>query len=135
VPSRESGWYNTDMIEFEIPGTLTDLNTHLDKARTHWAKAGELKKAETNKVKLIASQYAGQLEEDDFPVDIHCHWVCENRRKDKDNIRFAVKYILDGMEKAGMIENDGWNYVGTLTDSFSVDKENPRVEVEITPSN
>ena len=122
---------NTE-ITFEIPGELTDLNTHLDQARTHWAKSGELKKQETNKAKMIASQYSGEFDEGDFPVDIHCHWVCKNRRKDKDNIRFAVKYILDGLELAGLIENDGWNYVGSLSDTFAVDKENPRVEVTIT---
>lgn len=119
-------------ITFEIPGEMTDLNTHLKKTNTHWAGGQSIKNHETQKVKLIASQYRSEAEDLELPVDVHFHWVCSSRRKDKDNIRFAAKYILDGLEAAGIIPNDGWKEIGKLSDTFERDKDDPRVEVTIT---
>ena len=33
--------------------------------------------------------------------------------------------------KAGIIKNDGWNEVNSITHKFEVDKKNPRVEIEV----
>ena len=55
----------------------------------------------------------------------------QNKRKDKDNIAFAKKFILDGMIQAKLIQNDGWKEISGFTDEFHVDKNNPRVEVTI----
>lgn len=117
-----------------VPGELTDLNSFIDQATTHWAKSGKSKKEDTQAVKLVASQYADEITEDDLPIDVHCHWVTESRRKDKDNIRFAMKMVLDGLEEAGLIPNDGWKEIGKLSDSFERDKHNPHVEITITKS-
>lgn len=67
----------------------------------------------TNKVKLIFT------------------WYCKDQKKDPDNISFAKKYILDGMVDAGVLKNDGWKQIQGFEDRFEVDKDNPRVEVEI----
>lgn len=39
------------------------------------------------------------------------------------------RFILDGMVNSGLISNDGWDQIGDFSDSFRIDKENPRVEV------
>ena len=72
-----------------------------------------------------------EIKEDEMPIDLHFKWYVPNRKKDKDNIAFGKKFILDGMLQAGLIENDGWKQIGNFKDSFVVDKENPRVVVEI----
>ena len=64
-------------------------------------------------------------------VEISFTWVEPNRKRDLDNIAFAKKFILDALVKNGIIESDGWKGVCGFTDSFKVDKERPRVEVEI----
>lgn len=64
-------------------------------------------------------------------IDLDITWYCKNKRKDKDNIAAGIKFILDGLVKAGTIENDGWKQVNNFSHSFKVDKDNPRVEVEI----
>ena len=52
-------------------------------------------------------------------------------RRDKDNIRFAAKFILDALVEAGVIDNDNWACVGSLSDDYLVNKANPRVIVEL----
>lgn len=76
-----------------------------------------------------------EIKEDEMPIDLHFKWYVPSKRKDKDNIAFAKKFILDGMLQAGLIENDGWKQIGNFTDTFVVDKEKPRVVVEIKGAN
>ena len=58
-------------------------------------------------------------------------WLCKNKKKDKDNIAFAKKFILDGLVEAGVIKNDGWDDIEGFQDEFEIDAKNPRIEVEI----
>jgi len=44
----------------------------------------------------------------------------KNRRRDPDNILGAVKFIMDGLVAAGVIENDGWKHVLSLEFEFRV---------------
>ena len=44
---------------------------------------------------------------------------------------FGVKFILDGMQEARMIENDGFNEIKEIHHYFVVDKDCPRIEIEI----
>lgn len=67
-----------------------------------------------------------------IPSTLHFHWYRKNKKVDPDNIAFAKKYILDGIVAAEALPNDGWSEVLGFSDSFSVDKENPRVEIKIT---
>ena len=57
------------------------------------------------------------------PVEIHFHWVEENKKRDLDNICFAKKFILDAMVKAGKLKDDNRKCVTAFTDTFSYDKE------------
>ena len=64
-----------------------------------------------------------------FPVDFEFNWYAKDRRSDKDNIAFMRKFVFDGFIQAGLLDNDGWGEIGNWTDTFHVDKENPRVEI------
>ena len=64
-------------------------------------------------------------------VSLAFRWYEENMKRDIDNISFAKKFILDSMVQSGIIESDGWRGVIGFTDDFYVDKENPRIEVDI----
>ena len=67
-------------------------------------------------------------------ADIDFVWVERNRKRDPDNIRFAAKYILDGLVKTGVLPGDGWAHVGSLSDKFTVGRS-PGVSVGITRAN
>lgn len=58
-----------------------------------------------------------------------CTWHCENKRQDPDNIASAKKFILDGLQDAGVLRNDGWKQIAGFVDNFVVDKANPGVEI------
>ena len=64
-------------------------------------------------------------------VDVDFVWVESDKRRDKDNIASAKKYVMDSLQKAGTLQGDGWAHINDFTDKFIVDKTNPRVEVTL----
>ena len=122
------------MKEIVIPHELIDLNNYVNAERANRFQGAKLKKRYTRLCALAVKSAIKQglaVTETDMPVDLHFTWYVPSKRKDKDNIAFGKKFILDGMLQAGLIENDGWKQIGNFTDTFVVDKENPRVVVEI----
>lgn len=107
-----------------INGELPGLNEMTNANRTHWSKGAKLKKEATRRC-MIAFMGKKVTE----PFKMTCHWYCKNKKKDPDNISSARKFILDGMQEANCIKNDGWDQVKGFEDYFFVDKESPRVEV------
>ncbi|WP_199614681.1 RusA family crossover junction endodeoxyribonuclease [Paenibacillus alkalitolerans] len=113
-----------------IPGTLPSLNEIIDAAKGHWNNYREMKENSTHYV----AWHAQNLQ----PIqtaDLTITWYCPNKRKDKDNIMAGVKFILDGLQKAGKIKNDGWSEIRNITHRFEIDKLEPRVEIEIIEVN
>lgn len=114
-----------------IPGELPDLNTIIaesKKGRKGYQPYAILKRENTEKVAWIAkSKIKKKLDK----INLEISWICKDKRKDKDNIQAGIKFILDGLVEAGVIENDGWKQIGDITHKFNVDKHNPRIEVVI----
>lgn len=61
------------------------------------------------------------------------NWYEKTKRRDKDNIAFSKKFILDAMQKAKIIKNDNNNYILGFKDLFFYDKkiDNNYVKIEI----
>jgi Holliday junction resolvase RusA-like endonuclease len=114
-------------VKLVIPGTLPSLNEIIDAAKGHWNNYRELKETYTYAVAWRAKQQLPLI----HCADLTITWYCPNKRKDKDNIMAGTKFILDGLQKAGRIENDGWKQIRNITNRFEVDKKNPRIEIEI----
>jgi len=111
-----------------IPGELPGLNEIIAISKEHWAKYAEEKHNCTEEIAYLAKS---QIKRKYKKVDLTFIWYCKNRKRDKDNIIAGQKFILDGLVAAGVIENDGWEQIGNISHFFSIDKENPRVEVII----
>lgn len=58
-------------------------------------------------------------------------WYEPNGRRDPDNVMAGQKFMLDALVHAGVIPNDSQKYIAGIVHRFRVDKQNPRVEVEI----
>lgn len=112
-----------------ILGRLPGQN-EIDKAnRTHWTVGSKLKKQNMNMIiELIRAQKLKKCS----PVEIIFTWYEPNMKRDKDNISSGGrKVILDSLVKMGILNGDGWKGYGDYSDRFEVDKNNPRVEVEL----
>ena len=122
-------------MQFTIQGELCDLNTYIDAERRNRFLASKIKKSETERVawEAIAAKL-GTFEAEDYPAVIFLTWYVKDSKKDSDNITFAKKFIADGLVEAGVLKDDSRKYVALIQDvEVAIDKENPRIEVQIMP--
>lgn len=73
----------------------------------------------------------GLVDKFDLPVRLVVRFYFKNRPLDVSNCFFMVKCIEDGLVRCGVLVDDTPEHVKSITCSSLVDKENPRVEVEI----
>ena len=113
-----------------IEGRLPNLNDYTKACRGN-KYAGAKMKEESERI--ISAYIQQQLQGVAFKgaVRLSFRWYEPDRRRDLDNICFAKKFILDALVSNGIIETDSWRGVVGFTDEFFIDKENPRIEVEI----
>ena len=116
-------------MKLTVKGTLPTLNDIIYNARAN--RYGSNKKKQKWDELVAWSCKASKLTKLGAKADFTFTWYMKDRRKDKDNIMAGQKFIFDGLQKAGILENDGWNEIGNISHRFEVDKKNPRVEVEI----
>lgn len=110
-----------------IPGRMPGLNDYSDAERKHRQLAAKMKAAETNLVALCARS----LPVFHHPIHLTIVYREPNRKRDKDNIAFAKKFILDGLVMAGKIPNDTWAWIDGWSESFVVDTKDPGISVMI----
>lgn len=113
-------------MKFVIPGKLPGLNDYTKANRGNKYGGNQMKK---NAQQLIS--YFIPKKPIHTPIRLIFHWYEPNKKRDKDNIAFAKKFVLDALVNGGCIPNDGWKEIESFEDRFYVDKVNPRIEVEI----
>ena len=96
------------------------LNEYIDCERGSTIAAAAMKKKCTEHVRI-------QCEEQNIPaisgkVDLLFEWHSSTRH-DPDNVAFAKKFILDGLQLAGVLENDNRKFIGTMADEIIQDDE------------
>lgn len=114
---------------FTIPGRLDGLNEYTKANRTNIYSGAKLKK--DNEQVVIDCVLYQKVKPVSNPVFIEFHWFEPNKKRDKDNIASAKKFILDALVKTSVLPNDGWKYIIGFSDDFDIDKNNPRIEVKI----
>lgn len=100
------------LILYYIP---TDLNTYINQERTHRMIAARTKKEETESVRLAS--LVADLKPMKSPVVLNFTWYYKSKH-DLDNISFAKKYILDGLVKARVLQNDSKKDVIGFKDDY-----------------
>lgn len=109
----------------EIIYDFLDLNKYINAERTNRFMAAKLKKDMTA---LFEREFINH-EPINGRFAMSFNWYMKNKRKDPDNIAFQKKFILDGMIKAGVIQNDNINTVIGFCDNFIV-KGHEGVKIE-----
>ena len=117
------------MNRVTIRGKLPSLNEYIAACRRN-KYAGAQMKQETEQ--LVGWQLCA-LTRITAPVIIHFTWHEKTRRRDKDNVAAAKKFVLDAMQKCGKLPNDNNRFIAGFTDSFAYGKEYG-VTIEIEPA-
>lgn len=119
-----------------IPMPLVTLNEYINAERRNRYAAARLKHLSTITCDSFTREAMRRGVCFRWPVILNFAWYMPSRRQDPDNIAFQKKFILDGFQMAGFLDNDSWRNISGFTDSFTVDKRSPRVEItatEVTP--
>ena len=108
------------MQRFEIPQRLSGYNEHEKKRRSNKYAANNDKRRQEN---VIAWRIrAARLQKITAPQWIVYEWHEATRRRDKDNVASAKKFINDALQKTGILPRDDNRYVAGFTDRFVYDK-------------
>lgn len=115
------------MIKFTIPYRLPGLNEYTRENRRNKYGGSKVKQETEEGIMWILKSVKTQI---DKPVRIKFTWYEQTKRRDKDNVAFAKKFILDALQKSGILKNDNNQYVLGFQDEF-VYRQGDKVVVEI----
>lgn len=117
--------------KFIINGRLPGMNEFIESQRRNRYAGAKLKKDEQQYVSVFIKKYLPNVKIR-CPVYITYTWYEMNKRRDHDNVSgFGHKVIQDALVECGVLVNDGWNEICGYQDNFAVDKQKPRIEVEL----
>ena len=117
------------MKKLVIQGTLPSLNEIIRVAKSHPQAYANLKRQHTMNISMNARHQIKKRVQP--PVELIFTWYCKDRRTDPDNLTAARKFVIDGLVESGVLDDDGWEEIAGFTDTWVVDKINPRIEIEI----
>lgn len=110
-----------------IAGKLPGLNEYINACRSNAYTGAKMKK---DVEQLIAWQII-KVKPAKGAVFIRFWWHESTKRRDKDNVMSAKKFILDALQKCGKIKNDNNRYIAGLDDIIVYgDKQGVLVEIE-----
>ena len=117
-------------MRYTFPFELPSLNEYVNAERANRFAGAKMKK---DIERRLASHILHQgVVAHKIPVRIDFIWKCKNKRKDKDNIAFSKKFLLDSLVRCGVIPNDKWDCIESWIDIFpEPDKEDVGVDVII----
>ncbi|MEG1433063.1 hypothetical protein [Eubacterium sp.] len=122
-----------EKIIYPLDGMAT-LNVYIDAERSNRYKAAKIKRDATDICDFSTRKAMREGVSFPWPCRIKFTWILKDKRKDPDNVAFAKKFILDGMQQAGFLKNDSLKYIEGFTDCFEVIRgvdEKVIVEVEV----
>lgn len=113
-----------------VPGRFPGLNDYVNACKSPHGRAKV--KRECDEMVAWAAM-AADVPRLRPPVRVTVDCYEKDRRRDKDNVHaMARKFALDGLQAAGVIGNDNWDWVPELTGgSVELDRLYPRVEITL----
>lgn len=113
-----------------IPGRLPGMNEYSAAQRGNRYKGAQMKAAAQRLIEGCIT--SGRIRPASGPVTLHYRFFEPNCRRDLDNIAgFAHKVTQDALVSCGILTDDGWKEIKGFTDVFAVDRNQPRIEVDI----
>lgn len=109
---------------FSAPIKLPGLNEYTYACRSHAQVGAALKRETEEALRWFIRAQLGKLVKDKklparAPVKVYFRWTEAGKRpRDKDNIAFAKKFVLDALVAENVLLSDAWDYVDSFEDSF-----------------
>lgn len=100
--------------KISIEGKLPSLNDYIRAERANRQAGAKLKRD----TETMLMWQMGRLFKIKTPCFICFEWHEKTTRRDKDNVAFAKKFILDAMQKAEKLENDNNRCIQGFSDRF-----------------
>lgn len=122
------------MNSFVIRAKLPSLNDYILACRANRYKGAQFKRDVEELIGWNIRQALAKktLQPTSDPLTVNFVWHEKTKRRDADNIASAKKYILDAMQKQGIIPNDNRKYIRGFMDII-IDDTDDYVEVELVP--
>jgi len=118
-------------VQYEITGKMPGINEIVQAGKNPRARNAMKKRAENSAVAQMRAQ--GLREVTQFPVVVTFDWRAKNRRRDPDNIAGAgQKILLDALQVAGILPNDGWSQIARIEHNFEISGAQDAVTITIT---
>ena len=102
-----------DTVYFKIEQRLPSMNELIEANRQNRFKGAKMKRDTED----IIGQYIriarlrGTIKPISEPVEVHIEWHERTKKRDCDNIQSAQKFILDALQRQGILINDNRRYV------------------------
>ena len=117
-------------MHFVIQQRLPSMNEVIAANRANKYNGAKLKR-ETEEIigqYINVARYRGQIKPVDYPVILDIKWHERTKKRDADNIHSSVKFILDALQKQGILINDSRRYVKQIFHTI-VDDDKDYVEI------
>lgn len=98
---------------FKIEQRLPSMNELIAANRQNRYKGAKMKR-ETEELigqYIHIARLRGTIKPVSEPVEVHIEWHEKTKKRDTDNIQSAQKFILDALQKQGILINDSRRYV------------------------
>jgi Holliday junction resolvase RusA-like endonuclease len=93
------------------------LNEYVDAERSNRFKAAKIKRQTQDDLEIIIRHEinAGRLHRHEKLSALEIEWTEKDRRRDADNIAFAVKFIQDALVEMGVFPDDNRKYIDEIS--------------------
>ena len=98
---------------FKIEQRLPSMNELIAANRQNRYKGAKMKR-ETEEVigqYIRIARLRGTIKPVSEPVEVYIEWHEKTKKRDVDNIQQGAKYVLDALQKQGILINDSRRYV------------------------
>ena len=102
------------MQKIMIHGKLPTANEYVDACRRNRYAAAKMKRDAEDAIIWQCKRLLPIKQK----VRIKLTWYEETARRDPDNVRFGVKFILDALQKCGKLKNDNSTYIAGFEDAY-----------------
>lgn len=120
------------MQRFEVPIKFVSLNEYIElckKRKGNYNPAQSYKHKVQNEIVMhIKRQRIKKIKR---PIRVRFIWYEATKRRDKDNVAFGKKFLLDGMQSAGILPSDNNQWIAGFAGEDFIYGKGQKVVVEI----